>query len=179
MQTEVGIFLFLFLPLSPPSSLLRAGEVWQMPVEAEADLGGSVHFSTLGLPHWGALHDWRQFLITGDLVTIPLWKWDFSAVMRLCREPITLPENRYPISSSVLLIRSMHFSRAHTTAFLPSCTLVHTPCWWYMVTKPRTEKLGNIRFIFAYATWNLPTHTCVHWLTQGCWGNVWPQLSQN
>lgn len=47
--------------------------------------------------------------------------------MGLCREPITLPENRYPISSSVLLIRSLHFSRAHTTAFLPSCTLVHTP----------------------------------------------------
>lgn len=97
-----------------------------MPVQAESDLGGSMRFSPLDLPHWGALHDWRQVLITGDLAAISLWKWDFSAVMRLCREPITLPENHYPISSSVLLIRSLHFSRACTIAFLPSCTLVHT-----------------------------------------------------
>lgn len=68
----------------------------------------------------------EQVLITRDAAAISLCKWDFGAVMGLCRGPITVPENPYPISSSVPLSSSLHFSTAHTTAFLPPCTLPHT-----------------------------------------------------
>lgn len=103
MQTEMGMvlgFVSSLISSQPPS------QGWGNMTNACAGRSRFVHFSPLGLPHWGALHDLGQVLITGDLVAIPLWKWDFSAVMRLYREPVTLRENHYSISSSVLLIRS-------------------------------------------------------------------------
>lgn len=103
-----------------------------------AHLGGSVspRCALLGLLRQG----WRRVLITGDSAAIPLWKRDFGAVTRLCSDPITVPENRYPISSSVLPISSLHFNTAHTTVFLLSCTLVCTLCWCLVVYKTKNWK---------------------------------------
>lgn len=80
-------------------------------------------------------------LITGDAAAIPLCQWDFGEVMGLCRDPITVPENHYPISSSVLLSSSLHFSIAHTTAFFPPCTLPRMLHWCYVVYKAQNWKI--------------------------------------
>lgn len=88
--------VFTSLPLSPPSPLFSGlGKYDSMFAQEEADLWGSVlwHCTQLGLLRQGALHEWRQVLITHNSAAIPLWKWDFGAVMRLCRGPITVPEN--------------------------------------------------------------------------------------
>ena len=151
MQKEVGpaevfscLYVSSFISSQPPFSGL--GKYDGMLAQEEADLGGSVWWrcTLLGLLRQGALHERRQVLITRDSAAIPLWKWDFGAVMRLRRDPITVPENHYPISSSVLLISSLHFSIAHTTAFLPSCTLPHTHCTDVnVVYKAKNWKIGQ------------------------------------
>lgn len=130
------------LPLSPPSPLFRAGEIgWQ----EEADLWGSVsrRCTLLAALCQGALHEWRQVLITGNSAAIPCWNQNFGAVTRLSRDPITVPENHYPISSSVLLTSSLRLSTAHTTAFLPSCTLASALRWCYVVYKAKNWKTGQ------------------------------------
>lgn len=43
----------------------------------------------------------------------------------------------------LLLISSLHFSTAHTTVFLLSCTLMCTLCWCHLVCKTKNWKTGQ------------------------------------
>lgn len=158
------------LPLSPPSPLFRAGEIrWQEKPIWEGVCCGvySAGFTTPRSTPWmeTSPHHWgfrsHSPLITG------FW---------CSHEAVQRPHHcsRESLPHFLFCSPNWQFILQHIPQ--PSSRLAHwrarcTDVMWF--TKPRTEKLGNIRFTFAHATWNLPTHTSVHWVTQGCWWNAW------